>query len=188
MNKIVETLMNNQPSGVSFVKLPIRKLDNIDVKIFIRNFGRVVVLEITDKFDLRLFLKTISFDMSKTELPKIVNEYFDIIKKLKFCKFTGKFCENIEEINEENEEFINLFKNFNKDAPQVELTFGECCVCQEYTTTHLKCGCVNNLCVECYLKLEVIENQDEEDESFEKGIKCPCCRKLIEVNNCIENN
>jgi hypothetical protein len=167
------------------VRLPIRMIENINVKVFLRAYGGTINLDINSKCGEVLFVKKYSRNKDldiKQDITNIVSNIFDTIKKLRFCRFIGKLTtDNIEELNTFNTEYIEVFKNLMLENNNIVLSFGECCVCNENTKTYLKCGCVNNICFECYSRLKIVEEKDYELDEFKDMISCPLCRKSLDI-------
>lgn len=173
-------------SSCNLVRLPIRMIENINVKVFTRAYGGTINLDINSKCGEVLFNKKYSRNKDldiKEDITNIVSNIFDTIKNLRFCRFIGKLTtDNIEDLDTFNTEYIEVFKNVMKGGNNIVLSFGECCVCKENTKTYIKCGCVNNICFECYARLKVVEEKDYELDEWKENINCPLCRKSLDIH------
>lgn len=97
---------------------------------------------------------------------KINNFFNNILLKLKFNIYYGKF----EIPNSQDDIFIDSLTNIFKNSNNIKTIGDKCCVCHEETVTQTNCS--HSLCVKCYIKIKKTSGISNE-------AKCPLCREFI---------
>ena len=100
-----------------------------------------------------------------------INNIHDTIKNIKFDKMEGKFVEELNNIMEK--EFELLFA----DCSNIKLTWDKCPCCFDETKT--KTPCNHPMCIECWGKLEL---KQEDDDDYYIQI-CPICKNDMPHQN-----
>ena len=91
----------------------------------------------------------------------------NILDKINFNKFSGKFSTEDEKEKEESNKFICECIG---DNPLIKKGYGECCICYEDTLRDLDC-CKGFICYKCWSNIKPKNNGGD--------INCPLCRNLI---------
>jgi hypothetical protein len=181
-----ENHKNNKHRNTRF-SLPIKKIDNINVKVSIdvfRNHDATLYgmdLEIKsamdikmnedwrqkDLYDRRMFLKKEKFELEDYE--KGFMRIYELLPTLKMNKLTNSFDT---EIHLDDEELTLLCNHTNTET-------NECCVCKELTGDSFII-CKHILCIECFGNLKHNHgDDDDENDDDDVWIHCPVCRERI---------
>lgn len=96
---------------------------------------------------------------------KLVKFIFDIIPKLKFDKCIGRFVREIVRPD------YTIFEAFEQ-CDFIKMTYAQCCVCHERTTTKTECN--HHLCIQCWDQLKEVEKDNRHAFRY-----CPLCREEI---------
>jgi len=102
------------------------------------------------------------------EIETILSEQFEILSKLKFSVFNGKFLvKKFETSDETTWGFLRKFES-------ITLEFDECCVCNEITLSKTII-CNHSICRPCMFKLKEIKDEDCDCSNQH----CPICREIL---------
>lgn len=177
-------IMHDKITGMetrTFIILPIRKIDGIEVMVHIHLFKKnVIFFEIWDDeqyldkdgdmVSRQLFDKNVcrqpdtapplTLDACKSVLEKIKS----LLAEISFSRLHGRFLTR----EEKKQDFDFLFYQWlHQSKEKIEWKISECSVCLEATKTQY--GCNHFLCVACFQKLE--------------KKKCPLCRKPFDYDD-----
>jgi hypothetical protein len=97
----------------------------------------------------------------------LVRRFVDILRHLKFNKFTGRFTD-------ERDVDVRIVEPWEEleDIPFVELKYEKCAVCMDYTMTKTKCK--HSLCLDCWRQIPQKKfTCDGEEYEYHP---CPICR------------
>lgn len=167
--------------GIKFEILPIIKINDIPVTVkIIRPLWKKhsIVLHIESNFayideglrdrqEVIMLEKKYEKNDENTLIQfytESINNIHDTIKNIKFDKMEGKFVEELNNIMEK--EFELLFA----DCSNIKLTWDKCPCCFDETKT--KTPCNHPMCIECWGKLEL---KQEDDDDYYIQI-CPICK------------
>jgi hypothetical protein len=193
----------NEKTPYIFHITDINKICNIDVNVQIEILPFMLVLNILsqeieleperdDCENIKLF--TMSFrELNSKFLTKFdfhfvlvkINKIIQIINKLRFNKFMGRF----EYYDKPTLCFSTnkIIKMLNNNTVKLNKKIGNCCICLDKTIS--KTSCNHCLCIECYGNLNIKYIHDEDCDEIDERIECnqeciqtkicPICRKQI---------
>lgn len=165
----------------------IEKIHNIPIKINIeynKSDNNSFILNIyhkniyKNKYGIKkiLLYKNYIFKNIKNITLKIISnliaKIIDILKKLIFSKFSGKFYLDTEKDSDKQFIEYSIFTEIN--IKSLKLSCEDCCVC--YDATSVKTSCEHFLCIECWSNL--------------RHMNCPLCKEYIKFlpNNGTDGN
>jgi hypothetical protein len=100
-----------------------------------------------------------------------ITQIMQLVKEMKFNKLNGKLSTKCDISIRKKNAFMQLF-NFE----HVQLTYGECSICGDHTSTKTKCN--HPLCYGCQEQIKETHFTDEDDDTFATQ-DCPICRQII---------
>lgn len=173
----IELLFNKKKQKILY--LPIEEIDGVkNINCFFEIYDELngICFKIYPKFTLdgdyiffkRLYKK--NNEIKKEDLLIFINELLTDLPKLKLNK--NGF---LKIIDEDEEKIILMFEEIllSIECDNLKIKkIDSCCVCYEKTNT--KTRCKHSLCLKCWSKLQIID--DEEDCLI---ISCPLCRENI---------
>ena len=169
------------PSFAStYIKIPITKIDGIDVRVRIRIVSnpnveddKCMCLDIDNYAIGNIFCKW--YHLTKETAYEDGKIMLEVIKFLKFEKTTNRFecdCDCGCKSNK-NDLKPETWNDLFGESENIKLLWDTCCVCHELTNSKLR-DCKHTICLICADKLEV----DEEIGA----ITCPICRDTCSVH------
>ena len=114
--------------------------------------------------------------LTDNEYEIIQNCVKEILDKINFNKFSGKFFKG--DIKDE-EDSKNFLCKCVGDNPLIKKSYGECCVCYEDTLINLDC-CKGFICYKCWSNIK--------PKNEFNNIACPLCRNLINSKETIDDD
>jgi len=186
-------------------KLPISKIDNVDVCVEIalrmdttylvrRGDASLMYWDILithptlylterDTEEVRLFRKYWKKDESKRyidreyNIEELIDEFKNAVSYLSKLRVYDLYGVFIDpsKVIKTNDFNDEIFKLLKDDKGAIKLDIDDCCVC--YSPTYTKTGCEHHVCISCISKIEKVYVDEDNSEC----INCPMCRE--EVNS-----
>jgi len=172
--------MNDNKKGKKIMQLPIKTVDNINVRVTLSFHPKMCDFQISldgiyanDAIDDEIIHNAHFYiDNININFNEVSKHIFTTIPKLKMG-IDGKL-----KLKEEIEMELLQYELLS-GLENISLKCDECCVCQNITSC--KTCCNHSLCYRCMTHIKCVEVIDDEDQHTEKP--CPLCRTDITCLN-----
>ena len=126
------------------------------------------ILSIDNYNDVIAYQEHISHQMYRYEnasLTNVLEHFVDVIPKLRLS-IDGELS-----VDTKKDKLLEILMKL----PNIKTIYDECCVCSNYTKTTTNCN--HRLCYQCWTKLPVKCEDDEDDYAYYQ--ECPMCREVF---------